>query len=67
MAWGPNLTEQYRLGGAYTAKILKGDKPAELPVLQPTKYELVLNLKAAKALNLDVPPQLLALADEVIE
>ncbi len=67
MAWGTNLTELYRLGGGYTAKILKGDKPGELPVLQPAKYELVLNLKAAKALSLNVPPELLAIADEVIE
>ncbi len=67
MAWGTDLTEQYRLAGSYAAKILKGAKPAEMPVMQPTKYELVLNLKAAKALGIEVSPQLLALADEVIE
>jgi ABC-type uncharacterized transport system substrate-binding protein len=67
MCWGTHLTEQYRLGGLYTAKILKGANPAELPVRQPAKYEFVLNLKTAKALSLDVPPELLALADEVIE
>jgi putative tryptophan/tyrosine transport system substrate-binding protein len=67
MAWGTSLAEQYRVAGNYTGKILKGAKPAEMPVQQPSKYELVLNLKTAKALSLDVPATLLALADEVIE